>query len=268
MLKHPEVGKLAGRFQDQIIEIDRILQFSLNGIRSQLAAPKAVEAIAKFKALKGTPMPEDEHQRSLSQAEDRARFAASQKKAGFPVLYSHAVVAIWSAIETFSEDLVVYSLLYDKNYLQKDVFRKIRILFVEYESLEKEDRMRYIVSELGRQSSAELKQGINRFEPLLDSVSLNGTISEEMRKACYELWAVRNLIVHRSGIVDRRFVQLCPWLRTKVGRKFRVTLQAYASYVKFSFNWMFEILVRDLVRSGFERNDAIAKLNPEKTNRV
>jgi hypothetical protein len=208
----------------------------------------------------------------LNQAEETAKFATSQETAGFPVLYAHAVVAIWAAIETFIEDLVVCSLLHyvqkddenlqkdDEGYLQRESFKKIRILFVEYESLDKEDRMRYLVKELGRQTSTELKHGINRFEPILDAVDLNGPMPDEMKKTCYQLWATRNLIAHRSGIVDRRFVRLCPWLGSKVGETLKVTPQAYKSYIKFANYWMGEILVRDVVRRGHNRDDVIAKL--------
>jgi hypothetical protein len=82
----------------------------------------------------------------------------------------------------------------------------------------------------------------------------------EMKKTCSELWATRNLITHRSGIVDRRFVLLCPWLGSKVGETLKVTPQAYKSYFTFANYWMGEILVRDVVRRGHNRDDVIAKL--------
>jgi hypothetical protein len=85
-------------------------------------------------------------------------------------------------------------------------------------------------------------------------------VEEGMKKTCFELCAIRNLIVHRSAIVDRRFVQLCPWLGTKIGEIFKVTPQAYKSYLEFAHRWLIEILIRDIVRRGHSRNDVIAKM--------
>ena len=179
-------------------------------------------------------MSEEEREKRLSEAKARAKFAIAQIRAGFPVLYSHAIVAIWSAIETFIEDFVVNSLVENQSHLQKDAFQKIRILLSEYELLDPVERMRYMVNELGRQTNAELKRGIKRFEPLLEAVDLGGPITEDMRRTCYELWAVRNLIVHRCSIADRRLQQLCPWLNATVGKPYRVTPIIYSSYANFA----------------------------------
>jgi hypothetical protein len=53
MTQHSKIGILAGRFHDQIIEIDRILHFSLAGIKGQIRAPQAVEALANYEKIKG-----------------------------------------------------------------------------------------------------------------------------------------------------------------------------------------------------------------------
>lgn len=52
--------------------------------------------------------------------------------------------------------------------------------------------------------------GVARFETLLALVELSGAIDEEHRKGLFELQQVRNVIVHRAGIVDRRLREQCP----------------------------------------------------------
>jgi len=84
-----------------------------------------------------------------------------------------------------------------------------------------------------------------------------------MRTKCFELWAVRNLIVHRSGIADRRFVELCPRLDGEVGKPYRITAATYAPYLQFAKDLMVEIFVRDLVRCGIERSMALTLLESQ-----
>jgi hypothetical protein len=84
------------------------------------------------------------------------------------------------------------------------------------------------------------------------------------RKTFIEFWAVRNVIVHRASIVDRRLVEICPWLGLKVGEPLKITPNSYANYRNTTSKYFMELLVRDLVREGFSRNEAEQKINKNK----
>jgi hypothetical protein len=70
---------------------------------------------------------------------------------------------------------------------------------------------------LQEKTRAALKPGVGRIEPLLDAVSLGGAVPDSVRRVVLELSQVRNLVVHKNGVVDRRFVDQCPWVRADVG---------------------------------------------------
>jgi len=118
-LNRAHVSVLARRFGEQLKEINLILVYSLDGINGQISLPKLIEAMAELEALQGRSLSKGESERRLQEAQDGAKFASAQVQSGFPVLYAHAAVAIWAAIETFVEDLVVFGLLDDKSLLQK-----------------------------------------------------------------------------------------------------------------------------------------------------
>jgi hypothetical protein len=83
-------------------------------------------------------------------------------------------VAIWASLEALIEDIVVESFQHNPSLLQAEAIRKIKIGFGEYELLNPEERLRFVVKELARQTNADLKQGVNRFETLLENVGLSG----------------------------------------------------------------------------------------------
>lgn len=238
------------RFADQVYEINRILSFSMNGIARETAAPKVVEAIESYKEMDGKPSSPEVVEKQRAEAHARAAFAQAQIDSGFPVLYAHATVAIWGAIEVLVEDLVVDGLMSDKKYLEKEALRKIRIPLAEYESLEPIERFQFLARELARQTNSDLKHGVGRFESLLDTVGLGGALSQELRRTCLEFGEVRNLIVHRAGTADRRFVDSCPWLNATVGDAFRIDSKSYAKYREFANQFLVELLVRAAIRFG------------------
>ena len=47
--------------------------------------------------------------------------------------------------------------------------------------------------------------GVGRFEAMIEPLGLSGTIPSDVRQALSELHALRNLIAHQAGRVDRRF---------------------------------------------------------------
>lgn len=251
-------------FSQQVEEIDRILAFSIEGITREKGARQIIDALADWHAASGKPVPTEELEGRRQRAQERAEFASTQIASGFPVLFGHATVALWSALETLVDDIVVASLKANHKYLARDAFAKIRIPLSEYERLDNDDRMRYLVTELARSSNSDLRKGITRFEVLLESVDMGGAVSDGDRQTCFELWAVRNLLVHRSGITDRRFRELCPWLACDVGKAVSIGRAQYSAYLKFVQNYLVELMIRDMVRDGMGRIEAERRLRPSR----
>lgn len=172
------------------------------------------------------------HQAALKKAKETAAFAATESQQGFPFLHGFLIVGIWGALEATVEDLVVALLSNEPSLLQNERFSKIKIPPADYEFLEKEDRMRLIVSEAERSLRSAQRKGVDAFESLLECVGLSGPVSDEIRETFWEMNHVRNVIVHRRSCADRRFVNACPWLAIKIGEHVTVnesTFDRYAS---------------------------------------
>jgi hypothetical protein len=253
-----DVSAILHRFADGILQVDRVLRLSIEGIAQVSQMVPLVEALANYEVVTGERETDDE--RDIESARKRSEFAQREIDTGFPVLHAQAVVASWGFIEAMVEDLVVCLLMVEPGHLSHDSLRRIRIPLAEYESLEPEERMRFLVKEFARQSSADLKQGVSGFEMLLDLVGLSGAIDAEIRRDLFELSQVRNVVVHRSDVADRRFCDACPWLGLSPGDQVRVSHEDYLRYSSAVGEYFTVILERDLVRTGVSPEEAATRM--------
>jgi len=182
--------------------------------------------------------------KKLADAKSAAEFADKECEAGFPLLHAHTVVGCWGAIETTVEDVVVGILMNEPDALRSEVFSRIKIPLAEFELLDKEQRVRVLITEIGRSSAGGRKQGVVGFEALLASVNLDGPIDEDTKKTIWEMNHVRNVIIHRRSLADRRFVEKCPWVEIQVGQKIIVTHQMFARYGEALADYIMIILKR------------------------
>jgi hypothetical protein len=150
----------------------------------------------------------------LAEAKKEAQLAEEECKTGFPLLHAHALVAMWAALEAAIEDMLVGILLNEPETLKKEAFAKIRVPFADFETKNKEERMRFLIDELGRNLGR--KNGVDAFEGLLHHFELSGSVTEEDRKLVWQTHHLRNVFVHRAACADRRLVEACPWLQLRV----------------------------------------------------
>jgi hypothetical protein len=175
-----------------------------------------VERIIELTRLVGDEITEEMKSDKAQAAEDAA-FTTNEREQGFPHLHAYTLVGMWGALEAGVEDMLVGILLHEPALLLKPEFGKIRIPFAKFEELDKEERMRFLLSEVQRGESSGLAQGVTGFENVLQVFDLSGPVTEEIRKPLWEMNHTRNVTVHRDLRADLRLIQACPWVNLKVG---------------------------------------------------
>src|SRR5687768_13032772 len=127
---------------------------------------------------------------------------------------------------------------------KKRPLRSLRITLGDYEGVAPEDRANYLLDILEREVAAVLKPGVGRFEVLLESFGLSGAVPESVRRCLFELSQVRNVLVHRRGIADRRLIEQCPWLQLKIGDRAVVKNEQMHRYTTAAMAYSMIILRR------------------------
>jgi hypothetical protein len=155
--------------------------------------------------------------------DSEAAFVQQECVNGFPLLHAHVVVGCWGAFEAAMEDLGIGLLINEPIWLQGEAFSRLKIPLAEYENLEPDERMRLLIEELQRSQGGKRKPGTASFEHVLNHFQLSGEVDPETKQTIWEMLNVRNVIVHRGSVADRRLVNACPRMGLKIGQLVIVT---------------------------------------------
>jgi hypothetical protein len=234
------------RARDDLERADRLLHLAIRGITGLLAIPGLTEALARF-PFSGTSTEEIEH------AKVTADFAQREVSTGFPVLHAQAVIALWVLLEDLVRTFLATWLRNEPRAKEVDAVRKLKVSLTHYEAMDEEERCFYLVELLERDAAP--RHGIERFECLLRLFALSGPFHEGPRRNLYELYHVRNLLVHRAGRVDRKFVNACPWLGLAPGQTYVVDHASCHRYQASTLEYITEIIYRVREHFGWARDE-------------
>lgn len=221
MGKKPEKHQWANDyFKAALDNMDRLLQvirLSRQGIRTIPAMPQVIKVLGNG---------EDE----LERAEHRAELAQAEIDRKFSTLLGFGTVALWSWLETLVLDFVVLSIERRPASIKSLKAPKVRIDIAEYAQMRGRARAQFITELIDRELGGPLRNGMGRFDGLLEAIGMNVPLEDHYRRDIFELQQVRNCLSHRLGIVDARLAAACPWLKLKVGKPLSVSWGDFIRY--------------------------------------
>ena len=239
-------------FLEYLHETTRLLHMSMRVISRHMALPNTIKVLRDTDntqySVEEAARRKEEYVEELKAAKDSAEFAEKEIKNGFPLLNAHALVGLWGAIDSAVEDALVGTLMHEPDLLRSEAFARLRIPLAEFETLERDERMRLLVQELRRGQPPDQAQGVEALERLLSHIGLSGDVSPKTKKAMWEMQNVRNVIVHRGSIADRRLIKHCPWLGLKVGDEVKVPHTAIHKYDAALHDYLYTIIKRLAVK--------------------
>lgn len=231
-----------------------------------LSVPQGIKAIAHFEDSMLGPdekKGEEDTRLRLEHAKEEAELAQKEIDTGFPLLHAQAVVSLWGSLEAFIRTFLAGWLKNEPSARQAEVIRKLRVRLWEYETMDEDERCLHTIELLEQELGASQRRGIERFETLLGVFGLSGDVDEETKKNLYEMYNVRNVLVHRRGIADRRLTDACPWLGVEVGDPVRVTHDALERYVESLNNYFVMLLLRIADHFGLPMQERLEKRRAE-----
>jgi hypothetical protein len=175
-------------------------------------------AVTRAQVVKLTPNSDDAFARMLEYTKSDAAFAAEEIKNGFNTIFSHHAVALWAGIETALEQTLI-------NLIRK-VPNAHDLILTDCPALNEEKFKTKTANDAEKAIllwSREIKaHSFERSIHMLRALSFDVQVPEHHRHALIELSEVRNVLVHRGGFVDARFLAKCRWLDLKVGAQFKI----------------------------------------------
>lgn len=151
---------------------------------------------------------------------DISRWWQGELSKGFPLFYQQQVIAAWTYLEAFVRDFCVDWIVNNPSVVQSAPFVGMKVSLAEFMSLDFEAQ-RSKFETIEGEIKAKRKCGTERFEAVLALFKLNGQVESELHRDIKELHQVRNVIVHKAGVADRRLVERCPWMGLEIGQELR-----------------------------------------------
>jgi|GEM_PF-3608159 hypothetical protein len=173
---------------------------------------------------------------------------------GYSDLYKPNVIALYTLLEAAVRDLITALFKEYKTTLDKvKEVQKIKISVIEFETLTEHERYDYLYSEYERDVVKGEKYGVSRFKKLLDPLGINIIVEDENEKVILELAQIRNCIIHRNAIVDKKLLTECPWLKSdyKIGDEIIIMQKHFKRYIHsvIVFSSDLEEAVREYITS-------------------
>jgi hypothetical protein len=250
-------------FLDKNERLQHVLRLSINGIHMIRARPQALKALAA-------------HDNTLTEAEDKIRQAEADKDLAqrevehdFPLLHEQATIALWSSLEALVRSFLATWLANKPDAWEVDAVKKLKVKVGDYMSLEALERSLWIVDLIDQEVGGPFRLGVTRFESILQPFGLAGEVDDRCQKALFELSQVRHVLVHRSGVVDKRFADACPWLALKPGQHLLVSHKMWRTYNEALASYVLELIQRVRVHFGLlryvhgEAGDAFQETHPK-----
>ena len=153
-----------------------------------------------------------------------------EEKSGYSFLLAGATINTYTYLEAAIHSLVIGYIQSAEKGGDHPVLQSIQVPYAAFRSLSEEEQWAYLYDQYERAVGAGLKQGIRRFESLLEPLGFSGPRSEAVDDVIYELAQVRHLLLHKGGLVDKKFTEACPWYASQLGRKLTITPEMFDNY--------------------------------------
>jgi hypothetical protein len=111
-------------------------------------------------------------------------------------------------------------------------------------NLSKHEQVEFLARQIKLDHGTSLKEGVGRYEAVLQAVGLSGPVHKSIKAALFEMTEIRNAVVHRNGIVDRRLKERCPRLQCKVGQPLFIPKVDFAVVSSASIGYLLELWTR------------------------
>jgi hypothetical protein len=190
------------------------------------------------------------------------QFAKDQTARGNPYLFDLASVRLWGLLEACVDDLVAKALLDPTKCKDHELLNRLKGPLLPFRAASPAEQAEYLADTLRNSVDAPLKLGIGRFEAILEPIGLSGAVHDTVRKLLLELSQVRNLVVHRAGRVDKRFLEVCPWRGKKNGEPITTDSKSFWLYHLASYWYLANLRGRLDSRDG-GKNEQISEVLAE-----
>ena len=152
----------------------------------------------------------------------------------------HIFIAMWNSLQTAIENTLTELLKKEdvrNDIINSDITDKLKNMLKDEID---EDNYRWFLSKWQTKGNNKTEYT----ESKLQYFDLDGNISEDLKTGLIEMNTLRNCLVHRAGIADKKTVKQAPSLNLTVNKEIQITQDMLLKYHKIAGNYGTELMGR------------------------
>ena len=181
-------------------------------------------------------------------------FLQLQKKYAYPILWNQAVSTFWNQLEAYAGDLATLIIEHDRNVVLGDPALKKVQARLKKGAPPDEEWAPAAVHAIKQQAKSQglRSKGVRQFEEVFETLGIPGTVLPRIDERLNEHSALRNVLVHRRGQVDARFLRDAPRFQSDVtsGDSIRLSFVHATVYGMSCVSYGASVLRRYCVKLG------------------
>lgn len=210
-------------FVEYLAEIAQLRRLTERSIGALFGSLRLFESVVDGEGESATP---DQVER-VERTREWASAAQVAIDSDFALLNGHSLMGSWGALEAMVEDVCVLWTAHSGAIHSQAAFSRIKVTAVDFLGLSERDQIVLLLGELRRSIASDLKPGVGQFESVLDSIGLGGSVDDDVRRSLFYAQQLRNLVAHRGGVADKRFVNACAALDYDINEKVSISTDQY-----------------------------------------
>lgn len=230
------------RYARAAMELRLFVRFLKFGIERATTHADVEELLYPF--LEKQALVPDGHFEVFIPSQDIRDFARTQQNSGFPLIYRVVVLQLASILEAAIDRAACY-LIQNFSETSRDNFPKsVKVSVVDFISLDTAEKATAILDAIKQELKSKAAFGVEKYEALLGAFGFSGSVPASIKQSLSELTQVRNLLVHRTGVIDDKFLRLCPWRKLNRGDQIVLTDADFNSYCAATDWYIFDVFER------------------------
>lgn len=153
------------------------------------------------------------------------------------------LIMLYSRFESAITE-VVYLIFQTSSYSKLPDIENSKLNLLEILKMKKSEQRIFIADLYIQQKTTGIKYGFNRFEAILEPLLGKSNIKKETQDLIFRFAQIRNILVHKNGVVDKQFKMLFSNSKQSVGKKIVITDQIMNSCIQSIIEYSSEIIDR------------------------
>lgn len=171
------------------------------------------------------------------------KFTDDEAEKDYPYLFALVSVRLWAMAEAAAREAVVEALRKPSGPPDRSKLRRLKGPIGQFVGADADTQADLLADVLWHSPEGRYR-GIERFDAVLELIGLGGSAPSTINEILTELSELRHCVVHRGGLIDRRFLEACPWIGLKAGSLLPTSLKRYWFYRNATYWYVLELVRR------------------------